>query len=68
MAQVKLDDSELLGLEHSEGEEAGLAGYPQLYPAPPLGVVTPAQVGHALHALLVNVHVASCSSNVSVVF
>ena len=40
-----------------------MTGDAELYPAPPLGVVTPAQVGHALHALLVDVHVTRCDES-----
>ena len=40
-----------------------MTGDVELDPTPPLGVVTPAQVGHALHALLVDVHVTRCEES-----
>ena len=51
----------VLGLYYRGGEYVGLAGHLELYPAPPLSVVAPAEAGHRLLALLVHVHLASCS-------
>ena len=48
----------ILGLQDGDGEFVGLAGDVEVEPAPPLRVVTAAQVGHTLHTLLVHVHVA----------
>ena len=49
----------LLGLDDGDVERVGLTQELEVYPASPLCVVTPAQVGHTLHTLFVNVHVAS---------
>ena len=58
---MTFDEIKILGLHDGDVERVSLTHQLQVYPASPLRVVTATQVGHALHTLLVNVHVASCS-------
>ena len=51
----------ILGLQDGDGEFVGLAGDVEVEPAPPLRVVTAAQAGHTLRALLVHVHITGCN-------